>query len=82
MMRSLDGMTRPSDLIDKLEIGAIANGRTMTPRQCAELWDWIETIEDELLEARNAIRTMRGQTRLDPTASPEELGDDFYEVSA
>ena len=51
-MKSHLGTDRPSDLIDKVENGMGASGHRLTPKQCEELWCWIEELEDEVIERR------------------------------
>lgn len=55
-MKSITDMARPSHVIDRVEVGTL-NGRgvTITPKQCRDLWDWIEEIEDELIDLRNRL---------------------------
>lgn len=52
-MKSQCGVTRPDKIINNIESGWISgDGRTLTPKQCAELWTWIEEIENELIFRR------------------------------
>lgn len=52
-MKSSCGQERPSDLIDKIEIGW-HSGKTisLTTGQCRQLWIWIEEMEDEVNHRR------------------------------
>lgn len=52
-MKSFSGQERPDQLIDKIERGSWKYGITLTPKQCSELWVWIDEIEDELIERRD-----------------------------
>jgi len=72
-MNALDGTKRPLGPLNKLQRVVLGGHARLSRADCTELINWISSVEDELLTARDQIAGHVGRKTRGVHAAPDEL---------